>query len=377
MMVAGVDHRFFLRYFEPCFVPLEWSSGGFEEACLRGLCLRGLHLIGPPKRFEEAFVSAAGGGGGGDGDVAAAGAGGGGAGGNGTQEDEEAAIDALNQQAGSMRHGFANRSWTADGGGTGPNRSMAFGGGRGAGGGRRGARGAGMGRGAASLVPTGPVPPNYICRRCFQPGHWIQECPTNGDLSFHSAKLKRVVGIPTSMIKLADGDRQGGGLVNASGQLVTIRANDQAFRKLKEFGGGQSVQGLLDKLSQAAPAHLKCPICSKIMSDAVILPCCHKSTCDSCVRRALASSGNMSCPLCKTRGIGPDSLLPNEEEAAAAGPTASGTGGNKRKRPPQKGVDAILDLEPLERPGESADEEEEDPFGMSSFFFAFCRWWRW
>lgn len=36
------------------------------------------------------------------------------------------------------------------------------------------------------------------------------------------------------MIKLADGDRQGGGLVNASGQLVTIRANDQAFRKLKE-----------------------------------------------------------------------------------------------------------------------------------------------
>ena len=39
------------------------------------------------------------------------------------------------------------------------------------------------------------------------------------------------------MIKLADGDRQGGGLVNASGQLVTIRANDQAFRKLKEVGG--------------------------------------------------------------------------------------------------------------------------------------------
>lgn len=41
------------------------------------------------------------------------------------------------------------------------------------------------------------------------------------------------------MIKLAEGEPQqgGGGLVNASGQLVTIRANDQAFRKLKEVRG--------------------------------------------------------------------------------------------------------------------------------------------
>ena len=34
-MVAGVDHRFFLRYFEPCFVPLEWSSG-FDRGRGRG-----------------------------------------------------------------------------------------------------------------------------------------------------------------------------------------------------------------------------------------------------------------------------------------------------------------------------------------------------
>ncbi|CAM9204044.1 unnamed protein product, partial [Scytosiphon promiscuus] len=45
-----------------------------------------------------------------------------------TAEDEEAAINALNQQAGSMRHGFANRSWTADGAGGAPNRTMTFGG---------------------------------------------------------------------------------------------------------------------------------------------------------------------------------------------------------------------------------------------------------
>ncbi|CAM9269420.1 unnamed protein product, partial [Ectocarpus sp. 12 AP-2014] len=384
----------------------------------------------------------------------AAGAGGpsnGNAAGPKTVADEEAAIDALNQQAGSMRHGFANRRWTADGAGTGPNRTMTFGrgggpagggpggrGGRGPAGatappgmdgmgpGRGGGRGGGgppgrgggfgMGRGGrGGGAPQGPLPPNYVCRRCFKPGHFIQDCPTNNDSSYDNTRLKRVVGIPTSMIKLSDGDRQGGGLVNASGQLVTIRANDQAFRKLKEFGGGQSVQGLLDRLSESAPKHLKCPICSKIMSDAVILPCCAKSTCDSCVRRALNASASMSCPLCQTRGVGPDSLLPNEslragvdeyltrvtresrgkagndraaserlqedanrqkkqEEAAAAAGTSSasgaagvggGAGGsNKRKRPPQKGVDAILDLEPREEEeAAEEEEEEEDPFG--------------
>lgn len=55
-----------------------------------------------------------------------------------------------------------------------------------------------------------------------------------GDTAYDNARVKRVVGIPTSMIELAEGSRQGGGLVNASGQKVTIRADDQAFRKLKE-----------------------------------------------------------------------------------------------------------------------------------------------
>ncbi|CAN0161140.1 unnamed protein product, partial [Ascophyllum nodosum] len=338
-----------------------------------------------------------------------------------TQEDEEAAINALNQQAGSMRHGFSNRKWTADGGVANPSRTMVFGGGRGPGVvGGRGGRGPGgplphpgIERG---MGPGRPLPATYVCRRCSQPGHHIKDCPTNGDAAYDNARIKRVVGIPTSMIKLADGDHppQGGVLVNASGQLVTIRANDQAFRRLKEFGGGQSVQGLLDRLSETAPAHLKCPICTKIMSDAVILPCCHQSTCDSCVRRALASSGNMSCPLCRKRGVGPDSLLPNEslraavdeyltrvtresrgkagkeraeterlqedadrlkrEEEATTTSTAGvdrghqaqaagGAGIVKRKRRSQEGVDAILDLGP--RGGDSGDEEEDspDPFG--------------
>lgn len=40
-----------------------------------------------------------------------------------------------------------------------------------------GGRGGGMGRGRG---PPGPLPPNYLCRRCSQPGHHIMDCPTNG-----------------------------------------------------------------------------------------------------------------------------------------------------------------------------------------------------
>lgn len=63
--------------------------------------------------------------------------------------------------------------------------------------------------------------------------------------------------------------------------------------------------------------------------------------------------------------------LNTREEDAAAEPAAAGIGGNKRKRQQQKGVDAILDLGPLDRGGESVDDEEDsaDPFGQC---FCFC-----
>ncbi|CAN0087622.1 unnamed protein product, partial [Discosporangium mesarthrocarpum] len=382
--------------------------------------------------------------------------------------EEEAAILALNQQAGSMRQGFGNRTWTAEGGSGSSNRTMGFGPGRGRGGpggmggpggrgphgsgrgmmdrgtqggGRDGGRGWGRGGmmgGSHSHSHVSPrgffggrgggVPPGYVCRRCNQPGHHIKDCPTNGDASYDNAGRKLVKGIPTSMIQLADaasrggGGGGGGGLVNSSGQLVVIRSNEQAFHKLKEYGGGQSVEGLLERLSKEAPAHLKCAICNKIMSDAVINPCCHKSTCDSCARSALAT-GNMMCPLCNTKGKGPDGLVPNEstraaveayltmvtqerrgkaekervaerfredqerakreaDAAAVAAAAASGggsgaglkgplsVGGGKRKQPHQhnKGVDAILRLGPRgaedeEEEGEEDGMDAEDPFG--------------
>lgn len=29
----------------------------------------------------------------------------------------------------------------------------------------------------------GEVPPNYVCHRCHNPGHWIKNCPNNNTTS--------------------------------------------------------------------------------------------------------------------------------------------------------------------------------------------------
>ena len=52
--------------------------------------------------------------------------------------------------------------------------------GRGGRGGRGDGGGRGMGRGGGRGDMGGPPPPGYVCFRCSVPGHWIQNCPTNG-----------------------------------------------------------------------------------------------------------------------------------------------------------------------------------------------------
>lgn len=32
----------------------------------------------------------------------------------------------------------------------------------------------------------GEVPPNYVCHRCHNPGHWIKNCPNNNTTSVRS-----------------------------------------------------------------------------------------------------------------------------------------------------------------------------------------------
>ncbi|KAK9144786.1 hypothetical protein Sjap_004689 [Stephania japonica] len=53
--------------------------------------------------------------------------------------------------------------------------------------------------GRMSISDRAP-PAGYVCRRCNIPGHFIRDCPTNGDPNYDIKKLKPPTGIPKSML---------------------------------------------------------------------------------------------------------------------------------------------------------------------------------
>ncbi|XP_042578797.1 E3 ubiquitin-protein ligase RBBP6-like isoform X1 [Cyprinus carpio] len=64
---------------------------------------------------------------------------------------------------------------------------------------------------------VGPPPPNYTCFRCGKTGHYIRNCPTNGDRSFEAPqRIKKSTGIPRSfMVEVDDPNRKGVMLTNS------------------------------------------------------------------------------------------------------------------------------------------------------------------
>ncbi|KAJ0393312.1 hypothetical protein P43SY_009980 [Pythium insidiosum] len=151
-----------------------------------------------------------------------------------TMEDELAALQSIHEQAEDMRGSrLGNKTWTASGGsnsdrvtnyyvgaqqgggapGGGPGRGGGFYGGRGGRGpggmGAGGFQGPGGdmmgGRGGRGMMGyhtmTGKPPPNYVCFRCGTPGHFIQNCPTNGDPEYDQHRVKKKTGIPKSFMK--------------------------------------------------------------------------------------------------------------------------------------------------------------------------------
>lgn len=51
--------------------------------------------------------------------------------------------------------------------------------------------------------------------------------------------------------------------------------------------------------SHPVPEELQCPICRKLMKDAVLVACCGASYCDGCIRQEDPTETMIDCPLCK------------------------------------------------------------------------------
>lgn len=226
-------------------------------------------------------------------------------------EDELAALQSIHEQAEDMRGArpLGNKTWTASGGSNADRVTNYYGGGRGGPGGGGGGRGfnshmgggrgpmggrgpagdfGGRGRGGPMGPPgmhnnpnqvMGNPPPNYVCYRCGTPGHYIQNCPTNGDPEYDQHRVKKKTGIPKSFMKAVNDPSEipvgaGKTVVNAPwGGLAVIEPQNKNFSKLMAKSGGSAT---LDQFIANPPDHLACPLCKRLMNDAVLIPCCQE-----------------------------------------------------------------------------------------------------
>jgi hypothetical protein len=161
-------------------------------------------------------------------------------------------------------------------------------------------------RGDGSGVP----PPAYTCHRCGQTGHYIQQCPTNADPQFTHKRVKTAIGIPTSaleLVPLEDGATvpEGCHVMLINGKLAVYKPNEDAFKAALASAGVDQIDADL------APEFLVCPIDSKVLVDAVFLPCCDQRFCDACIRSSLLKKPR--CAACGTAGMTPDLIAPDRE----------------------------------------------------------------
>ncbi|RWS16066.1 E3 ubiquitin-protein ligase RBBP6-like protein [Dinothrombium tinctorium] len=191
---------------------------------------------------------------------------------------------------------------------------------------------------------VGPLPPNYTCYRCGQPGHYIKHCPTN------NMEIKRSTGIPRSFMKPASADQKGA-LLTPSGEYAVPIIDHEAYKEVKKekppFLSNNETE--VNETTAEIPENLQCMLCRDLLQDAVLIHCCGNSYCDECmflfsffafpllfifagIRTNLLESEQHECPTCNTTGISPDTLIPNRFLRNAVLKFKNETGYSKPKR---------------------------------------------
>ncbi|KAL7746559.1 Protein mpe1 [Sorochytrium milnesiophthora] len=164
-------------------------------------------------------------------------------------------------------------------------------------------------------LPPREPPPGYLCHRCGQKGHYIQDCPTNGDTTFDRPKVKRTTGIPRSFLRevedpMASMQNRGteaagaGVMLTKDGRVVQVMSNEAAWKKIQStMVNAVSNEEMLMEQAPVLPEYA-CTLCHKTMKEAVEI---------SCIRTSLTEDGPMqfTCPECHKHPMIPDNLQPN------------------------------------------------------------------
>lgn len=164
-----------------------------------------------------------------------------------------------------------------------------------------------------SHQPEKPLPPSYVCYRCGQKGHWIQDCPTNNDRDFdNKPRIKRTTGIPRSFLKSVDspsGQLSSGVMVTPEGGFVVAQPDSAAWQKQVSRPKGLTEADIRER--KPSDPSLICPIDNRLFRDAVKTPCCEKAYCEECIQTHLLEN-DFVCPNCQKKIASLDKLIVNK-----------------------------------------------------------------
>nr|ODO00886.1 protein MPE1 [Cryptococcus depauperatus CBS 7855] len=167
-----------------------------------------------------------------------------------------------------------------------------------------------------SIAPDKEPPVGYICYRCGKKGHWIQNCPENDDPAVAERKrFVRVTGIPRSFLKTVDtpvgaeGSSEGA-MLTADGGFVKAVPDQSQWRKQTAVKP-RALTGADVRDQEPLEAELSCPICKKLVWEAVRTPCCQAAFCEECIHSHLLEN-DFECPNCESKVPSLDKLKPDE-----------------------------------------------------------------
>jgi len=133
----------------------------------------------------------------------------------------------------------------------------------------------------------------YICYRCGNPGHYIRNCPTIGDPRYNTPRINQRSATEHYIMQMREKEK-----------LASMKANATINRSYSPVVSSDSHS------AKEVPAALQCPMCKKLLNDAVVIPCCGTSYCDECIRNYLIDN-DFSCHSCKEK-TSPDNIIPNK-----------------------------------------------------------------